>query len=139
MQPHTPLKARPDWFNYDMDVEGWDGGKDDITTVWTRARRGEIEKAELRDAFQDNLRWVLESVETLRTSVDANIVITSDHGNAFGEYGLWGHPRGVQIPTVRRVPWVEVDGENTNSYSPTVSTEKVSTDTEDQLSALGYK
>ena len=40
------------------------------------------------------------------------VVISADHGNAFGELSVYGHPPSVHIPALRRVPWVEVDAED---------------------------
>jgi len=141
MQPHTPFRSRTEW------TAGWaldgfstgDGrGKDD----WAKVRDGEIEREAFLEAYRDNLRWVLGEVQRWARTVDATILVTSDHGNALGEWGEWGHPAGSANPVLRRVPWCQVDacGEGVESLSVPGSPPVVAggTDVEEQLAALGY-
>jgi len=96
------------------------------------------------DEYLDNLRSVLDSVELLLENVDAETVaITADHGELFGEWGLYSHIYGVPHPKLRNVPWVETtatDRETTSaeellsSYSGLNDNENI----EERLSALGY-
>ncbi|MFP4046067.1 MAG: hypothetical protein ACLFS3_03330 [Candidatus Aenigmatarchaeota archaeon] len=59
--------------------------------------------------YEDNLRLVLEWVEKLLPSLDGKVVITSDHGEAFGESGVWWHEYNYSIPALTEVPWFVVD------------------------------
>ena len=59
----------------------------------------------LRDAYRENLKWVLSYVADLVTKLDtAKIAITADHGELLGEYGLYFH-MSLQVPHLRIVPW----------------------------------
>ena len=58
----------------------------------------------LRKAYIENLRWVLHHVSRLITSLDAKVVITADHGELLGEYGLYFHMT-LPLPYLRLVPW----------------------------------
>ena len=149
MQPHMPFRTRPEWFN------GW-GGTDKFGEVdeqedrdiWIKLRDGEIDKQEFWTAYLDTLRWVLDEVQRWVTTTDARVLITADHGNGKGEWGVWSHPPGVIAPAVKRVPWVLVDGERkqTMDYEvrgdpPVVSSNGVENvhDMKDRLEALGYR
>ena len=46
----------------------------------------------LKEAYRDNLRLVLKHVANLIPALEGKIVITSDHGEALGEHGLFLHP-----------------------------------------------
>lgn len=140
MQPHIPFRARPEWFGKREDLEIFgepdkEGGKD----PWKCVRDGDIPAAEFWDAYRDNLEWVLDDMDLLRENADATIALTSDHGNAMGEWGTWSHPPGSPIPVLRRVPWVETTGRDTGAHTPVVSEEDVDeSGLDDRLAALGY-
>ena len=61
----------------------------------------------LRRAYIENLRWVLSYVSKIVTNLDAKIVITADHGELLGEYGLYFHMT-LPLPHLRIVPWFRV-------------------------------
>jgi hypothetical protein len=61
-----------------------------------------------REIHEENLRKVLEEVQRAVEDIDGKVVITSDHGEAFGEKGVWGHKAGKNIPELAEVPWLEV-------------------------------
>jgi len=132
-QPHSPWTANAladdrklkqyeeDWWTYLTETG-------DVETVW--------------QSYLDDLRYVLDDVEILLENVDADkVVISADHGEAFGEYGILGHKIGSLHPKIRMVPWAVTTAKDTHSYTPTteepssISDEGVS----DQLEALGYK
>jgi len=131
MQPHQPFRT--------FDDSADRAEKDD---VWEALRFGEFDREEVWTAYRDNLRWVLDDVELLLRSVDASrAIITSDHGNTLGEWGIYGHPEYMPLDVLKRVPWVETSAKNDGSYTPTYSTESVVTDdadVEDRLKDLGY-
>lgn len=134
MQPHAPYitdamergcyEAHEDYpFKYLRD-----GG--DKSVVW--------------DAYLNNLRSVLDSVELLLENVDAETVaITADHGELFGEWGLYSHIYGIPHPKLRNVPWVETTAQDrqTTSAEELLSSHDDLYDNEnieERLSALGY-
>jgi hypothetical protein len=72
----------------------------DLTTSGTRET---VEKY-----YEENLRIVLESVANLVEQLDGTVVVTADHGEAFGEQGIWEHHIETHIPVLVEVPWLEV-------------------------------
>lgn len=95
------------------------------------------------ERYLDELRWVLEYVGVLLENVDAETaVITADHGELFGELGLYSHPTGVPHPNLRRVPWMETTATDTGSYEPHFekpAEDAVDETTAEQLEHLGYR
>jgi len=60
--------------------------------------------------YEENLRIALESVAELSpTSSTGRVVTTADHGEAFGEEGVWEHHIETHIPPLMEVPWLEVE------------------------------
>ncbi len=58
---------------------------------------------------EENLRIALESVADLVSELDGRVVVTADHGEAFGEQGVWEHHIETHIPPLVEVPWLVVD------------------------------
>lgn len=137
MQPHFP--SVPKYLGYATDLERWGTHWD---SPWKDASNGKVERAELVEAYRANLRYVLDDVELLIQNVDAErVVITADHGNAFGEWGVWGHPQ-EPLPVLRRVPWVVTQAQDTGEYIPDTEYEQGididEGDRDERLRALGY-
>ena len=62
--------------------------------------------SDLKSFYRDNLEWVLEPVGRIAEEFsDSRIVITSDHGEAFGENGEFFHAYKTRNPVVRCVPF----------------------------------
>lgn len=136
MQPHVPFRSRPEWF------EEWEGDEIWGSSVWEWIRTGKISRDALFNAYRDNLRWVWgeTGVARLRENCDAQIAVTADHGNAAGEWGFYGHPKGAPVPTVRHVPWVTLSGNDSKQVEPAVTlNERNNRDIDVSLKALGYK
>lgn len=136
MQPHAPYLAGALERGHSETYE---------ESPFDAIREG-VPRERVWDAYLDNLRLVLDSVERLLRNLDAEkVVITADHGELFGEYGLYSHGAGVFHPDLKRVPWVETAAHDTGEYSPEVtSREEEQTDAEmeeyvrQQLESLGY-
>ncbi|QLG63396.1 sulfatase-like hydrolase/transferase [Halorarum salinum] len=101
-------------------------------------------RASCEDVYNDyleTLRWVLDDVEELLENIDAGkVVITSDHGEAFGEWHAYGHPEGFPHPVVRRVPWVETTATDEHTREPDIDFEEQTTiEVEEHLRDLGYR
>lgn len=94
MQPHKPY----------IDTEGdWA-----FEEVW----KGEKRFEDLKQAYRDNIEVVLPEIERIKENLDGKIVVTADHGELLGEYGLYGHLYGLNAAELREVPWhVVKDGE----------------------------
>ncbi|WP_420182622.1 hypothetical protein ACNO8S_05610 [Haloarcula sp. KBTZ06] len=138
MQPHAPFRSRPEWFRE------FKGTKKFGSKVWWRLCDGTVSHDDFWTAYIDNLEWILEEVSILSTSIDGSIALTADHGNAKGEWGVYGHPKGVPVSAVREVPWITLDGIDTEEYTPEYNVSDSGGDDqkparESQLEALGYK
>ncbi|MBP1985607.1 arylsulfatase A-like enzyme [Halolamina salifodinae] len=105
-------------------------------------RSGDISREEAYSEYLDHLRLVLDEVERLLDNLDAEkVVITADHGEAFGEFGFYRHVIGCPLPCIREVPWVITDAEDQKTCAsvapnPESGTESISV--EARLEDLGY-
>lgn len=132
--PHSPYRARllkqgitdksklKDW-----ERSPWDYLKDggDKNKVW--------------EAYLNDLIFSLSWVKKLINNIDAtNVVISADHGEAFGEWNLYGHGFGIPHPSVKKVPWCITSAVDEETYNPTKRESKAQSATEGQLEALGY-
>ncbi|WP_436926260.1 hypothetical protein [Halosimplex amylolyticum] len=135
MQPHHPFIPHFDGFESDLH-EKW-------LNQWRDIRVGHVSKAEKWRRYRDNLHYVLDYVDLLLDSIDAETaVISADHGEAIGEWGIYGH-YGIPLRVLREVPWIETVAQDTGEYEPefTPETTDVSEsrrDVDDQLEKLGY-
>ncbi|ADJ15506.1 sulfatase-like hydrolase/transferase [Halalkalicoccus jeotgali] len=137
MQPHQPYLGNP------VTGDGIDphdvGNPGD--TSFDKLKRGEIEESEVRRWYRENLEIVLENIENvLLENLDAEtVVITADHGELFGEYGLYAHPRDTLVPLLKRVPWVHAEAHDTGEYEPTIKADRTADiDVRNRLDDLGY-
>jgi len=132
MQPHEPFIA-PE--------AAIVGGDATAKNVWEGAQAGRLDADDVVQSYEATLKYVLPYVVELLESVDADVLITADHGNAFGEWGIWGHPFGWPQPAVRKVPWVEIEAtaNQPRDYSSVLDETGEQSDVEGQLRALGYR
>ena len=138
LQPHAPFLDRSigvESSHFDIEDD------DDGIGIWAQVQRGDIPRDEAIQGYRENLRRVIEDVELLLTNFDAETaVITSDHGEAFGEKGIYGHPAAVDINSLTTVPWVSTSARDSELYTPdTVSDDVENVDVDDRLAALGYR
>ena len=75
--------------------------------------------AKLRKAYEANLKVTLPYVARLMRLVRGRIVVTADHGEAFGEklhnlipIRVYGHPKDVPIKELLEVPWLVYDNDD---------------------------
>lgn len=135
MQPHFPSIPDPLGFG----IRKGATNPEDHEWIWHDGPPDEYTRTDIWKAYIENLRFVLNDVEVLLQNVDAETaVITADHGNAFGEWGLWGHPHQA-LPVLRKVPWVETSARDTQSLIPQQESDGVTSSVDEQLNALGYK
>lgn len=109
---------------------------------------GVISRDDAKKAYRETLSLVLQDVQTLLESIDGKVVISSDHGEMFGEkpyrflpelYEHYNNPKTVELC---KIPWLEIepDGER-RSIQSGESGGEVEVDenaVEEQLEALGY-
>lgn len=140
MQPHLPF-VQAEMDSNSVTPEGLDGGG---LTLKELNQHG-YTRQELWEASVENLRYALDSVETLLSNMSANrVVITSDHGQAFGEEGIWSHPCHTYSDILVEVPWCVTSATDKGERQPDLdeSTESESDDqmsVDEKLRALGYK
>ncbi|WP_254531068.1 hydrolase [Natrinema gelatinilyticum] len=133
MQPHHPFVPTP----LDSGMNRHDLKNPD-RPVWDKLRDGEIDPQAAWDAYRENLQYVLDDVELLLANVDADrAIITADHGNAFGEWGMWGHG-DIPLSAVRDVPWCVTTATDTGEHDPDIVPERDEVAVSDKLRDLGY-
>lgn len=143
MQPHFPSVPRP--LGDTATLDEWRDGRE---MAWQGLRRGEFTEDEVWSAYLANLRYVLDDVECLLENLDAErVAITADHGNAIGEWGMYGHPN-VPLTVLREVPWFTTSATDSGTYEPDIGrsdefakrdeTDGADSAVADRLSALGY-
>lgn len=77
--------------------------------VYSMLKEGVIKKEEVIQAYEDNLRLVLKEAEKIiKNFKSKKIIVTSDHGDCFGEYGIYAHPENTYIKELILVPWFEI-------------------------------
>ncbi|RDI70204.1 hypothetical protein [Halopelagius longus] len=141
MQPHEPF-VPVDWSEgYDRrDGFGQAAQEEDDRSSWYQYRDGGLQYEELWTAYRKNLEFVLEEVELLLENVEGDVVISADHANALGEWGVFGHPRNSWVPAAKRVPWLELESTDQETYEPDpLPAPDDEADIDAQLEALGYK
>lgn len=144
MQPHQPyrelVERHPSWFSLGR-PDGESSTRLD-KYVFERLRDGEISHDEMWEAYVDNLRWILDDLRVLLDNLAADtVVITADHGEAFGEYLCYSHQPGLPIPQLKRVPWATTTATDTGSHTPAdyeTDDRLADEDVTDRLETLGY-
>jgi len=81
------------------------------TTIWHRLWSKEVTLEDFKRAYESNLVFALKYVAPIVNQLHKRrkIVITADHGNCFGEDGIYGHPTDSEHPILTEVPWLIVD------------------------------
>lgn len=105
VQPHTPFVQNIEKYLAFEDGNAWQGLK-----------HGHFDREEVWRDYGDNLLLVLDHVQTLIDNASGKVVVTSDHGNAMGEFGFYGHPPYVPHPTIKRVPWAVTHGKGADTF-----------------------
>ncbi|MFB6294546.1 MAG: hypothetical protein ABEI97_02190, partial [Candidatus Nanohaloarchaea archaeon] len=97
MQPHHPFLTDETPFDRRHAVPD--------TGIWDRILAGDIDvdRERIRRLYRENLERVMGPVTELVQELDGKTVVTSDHGNLFGERSFpipvreWGHPGGLYL------------------------------------------
>ena len=144
MQPHHPFVPDPVAGDSGMARTGAHSSE---TSPWVLLRRGDLPTSRVREAYEANLRYVLESVATLLENVEGRVAVTADHANLFGERGLYGHPMHAPVPALLEVPWAVTTGEGRRDRDPSLEPPEPlpvgrvygAEADEERLAALGYR
>lgn len=143
LQPHYPFISHPE-LRYatfgqtdELDVGDVNTGAKD---VWEAIGLGMVDCETAWEAYAENLRMVLESIEPL-LEFPGRTVVTSDHGNMIGErlwpipIRLYGHTPHIHHPALRRIPWAVINNQKEESEGEK-DVEGLSV--EEKLESLGY-
>jgi hypothetical protein len=136
LQPHEPFIA---------DEARLVGGGATESNVWNGLQSGDLDSGDVWQSYKATLGRALVALEGFIQSFDGTLLITADHGNAFGEWGIYGHPFGWPQPAVRKVPWVLVEcgGESDSLGGQQIldaaAGGEAASNTQKQLRALGYR
>jgi len=142
VQPHIPFVRSETTDDKDRHAE---------YPFWVRFRMGDVAMtpSQIRDAYRDNLEYVLPYAADLLASLEGKSVVTADHGNVFGERARplpvreWGHPKGVYAKALVTVPWLEHPYETRRDIVAEdgrgLDIEADPAVVEDRLLALGYR
>lgn len=97
---------------------------DERKDIWQALEAGEFPVERVQAAYEENLELTLPHVEDLVDAFDGTTVVTSDHGNHFGEIAwpfptrLYGHPADFRTPELVEVPWLVVRGNGSDEDDP---------------------
>lgn len=146
MQPHRPFLGEhaENIEQTGLSREGVQrrhGEDPEVAFWWHRLEDGELSKEELWPAYKESLEIVLPHVKRLIEGIPGKSVIAADHGNAFGEDGLYGHPSYRNHPSLVNIPWLEIEKPRKKiiNEEPTVEAKQEHfNDASDRLEALGY-
>ncbi len=96
LQPHPPYIDQ-------------NGKKIIISKYLNPLRRGEVSREGAENAYIRNLQLVLLEVKKLIEHLNGKIIITSDHGECFGEWLLFSHPGKTYVKELIEIPWLIID------------------------------
>lgn len=149
MQPHHPFVTRPKL----LEFSNWNVKKADSDSVIERPHdpfegieMGLISSDRVQQGYYENLEYVLNQALDLVSELSGRTVVSSDHGNLFGErtwpipLKLYGHPAGVRHPKLVTVPYAVSDGSRRQTIDEGVQPTSESSQKEinNQLQKLGY-
>lgn len=131
LQPHEPFIAPHTQYH---------GGSPTGENVWTELEQGVVDEQTVWRAYNNNLNWALTYLKETIDAIDGTVLVTADHGNAFGRWGVYGHPFGWPAKNVRKVPWLLIEGKNEpREYERVLDADGTTADVDAQLRALGYR
>lgn len=153
MQPHDPpLGPTADQIRERFDIGGpvSEQQERDGDRIMELVASGEVDEDLVREAYRETLDIVLNDVKRLLQEISGKVIVSSDHGEMFGEspypflgklYEHYNNPKTVELC---KVPWFVIDDESDRreiiSEAPTNQSRDVDdSDIERQLEALGYK
>ena len=104
VQPHQPFIRN----GYSIGLSSI-SGSNNKESIFQLAKRGKIKRKEIMQYYRENLVLVLKEVKKLVNHLDGRIIITADHGEAFGEKFIWEHVPGVYTKELIEIPWLVID------------------------------
>lgn len=144
LQPHHPFIGDPELCNYGVTrikrmeeiffprAYAREDGKSKLGVIspWVDADKGKIEIQKVWKAYSRNLEIVIPYAYKLAYMLSGKTVITSDHGNAFKSLTfppikIVGHPEGIYISELVKVPWLEIESGERRKTIMAVSDEEI--------------
>jgi hypothetical protein len=106
MQPHVPFIGENMITHKEM---GWKLGDRWLLTIEKMVERFGL--VQTRNAYRDNIKYVINHVREILPTLDGTVIITSDHGNGFGEppRRFIGHEKNLDLWQLRSVPWLRIE------------------------------
>lgn len=153
LQPHQPfINSTADNSGYTADAKRVFGSETELTesNIWRDLAVGNVDVETVKRAYKRNLEIGWTEVARLVKSLPGRIVVTTDHGNMWGEPGfpvpipVYGHPTQVRSSPLVDIPWgvIEATGDRPDMTTGPVqdagSGGTTNTRDRDQLKALGY-
>lgn len=150
MQPHYPFLGEK---GRNIDHRGHNKSMKNPTleggNIWTQLKLGVSNNsvAEVKEAYIENLDIVLDVVDNLHPQLTGKTVVTADHGNLIGDIERpipirgYGHPEGLHIDELVRVPWLVIDADERPNIRPDTPEEQTELDDDmikSRLQSLGY-
>ncbi|MFX0136552.1 MAG: hypothetical protein ACFFDN_23130 [Candidatus Hodarchaeota archaeon] len=113
LQPHPPFLVyyKNNFLKYTRFVDKYIDIDNKRNLAREYAKHGEVDTELIQKGYINNLMIVLKEANKLLEKMVGKIVITSDHGECFGEYALFGHPR-VYIKPLYDIPWLVINKDN---------------------------
>jgi|APHM01.1.fsa_nt_gi Sulfatase. len=124
---------------------------DNEEPFWLRVATGDVDinRDSLWKAYRNTFQMMLPEVKRLMKKLHGKTIVTSDHGNMFGERAHpvpireWGHPSGIYTPELVEVPWLIYEsGERRRIVAEVPDSVDMKPDpavVEKRLKDLGYK
>lgn len=109
-------------------------------------KEGKFTREEVWSEYKENMQYVMHHVRDLMEELNGKTVVTSDHGEMFGERLFpipirgYAHPIGLRSPELIEVPWA-IDGGNRRRITSegTSKTSVEDKDIDERLQDLGYR
>lgn len=134
LQPHAPYLT-PEC--QEMNTATFGTQKE---SIFSKVITGEVDISKAVQGYRETLQQVLTEVALLLSNIDAKkVVITADHGEAFGEQGIYEHPPDMYIDSLVTVPWIETTATDSRTHTPADHRTEPDVTVEQRLKRLGYK
>lgn len=136
VQPHAPFLNDYDLLSEDFrSLREHIKGRNPVEVInpWEKARKGEVSIDRVWRGYKKNLEIVVSHAFKLAEKLNGKTVITSDHGNAFKRLifpipiKIAGHPGGVHIPELVKVPWMVLDDKERKRVRPADEKDRIKT------------
>lgn len=135
LQPHHPFIGEYGQSLYETgQIHNFDGRK-----FWNQCET--VGAPIFRKAYSENLRVSLPHVEHLLNKLNGRSVVTSDHGNEFGCFDVYGHPSNTYTKGLIKVPWFAIktdERKQIKTGSATVGPTTEESEVKQRLKDLGY-